>query len=256
MQSRAGTISGVGYHDRAQWATYSTDQRCIVQPETGSAPKDQELVDGGVRFTPFLRVTEMEERYCQRLSEWWKEKIGGAAESTGQVYQLGDDIFSSGQRTYRKRLLLCDAGPHVEPSGYFDCTFEVRFLGIYLLSVCALTVPKVLSGFQNDYGAHSLYVTDYTINPGVAPCHAQWCPPGLNDYVVRFELWDGAAKAAQLFKVGTYWSVRNARMVRSRSGYAEGKLVETKFRQVDPEVDYPPLNALLEYVMDFIFLQT
>jgi len=37
-------------------------------------------------------------------------------------------------------------------------------------------------------------------------------------------------------------------MIRGNSGFVEGKLVETKFSQVDSDDDYPPLQALLEYV--------
>ena len=37
-------------------------------------------------------------------------------------------------------------------------------------------------------------------------------------------------------------------MIRGNNGFVEGKLVETKFNQVDSDDEYPPLQALLEYV--------
>lgn len=97
-----------------------------MPPQIGGAPEDQELVDGGVRITPFLRTAEPEEHYCQQLSGWWKEKYKTTGDSTDQVYHLSEEVFSSGRKR-RQHLLLCDAGPDVVPGGYFDCTFEVRF---------------------------------------------------------------------------------------------------------------------------------
>ncbi|KAF9446331.1 hypothetical protein P691DRAFT_673854, partial [Macrolepiota fuliginosa MF-IS2] len=228
LQDWQGGISGIGYHDRVQWALYSVGQGCFVRPHTGNAPEDQELVDGGRRHTPFLQATEPEERYCRRLAEWWKQKTAGSAEATGQVFQLGGDIFGSGRRKHRQQLLLCDAGPGVEPDGYFDCVFEVLHI------------------FENDNKVYSLYVTDYTKNSAVSPCQAQWCPSGLNDYVVKFELWDAAATLAESLKLGSYWQVRNARMTYDRNGHVEGKLVERKAGEVDVEDKYPPLEALLK----------
>ncbi len=128
---------------------------------------------------------------------------------------------------------------------------HLRF-GIPLLRVqCAeyFIALQVLNGFRNDNGVYSLYVTDYTANSEVAACQAQWCPPGLNEYVVRFELWDDAAKQGPDFAPGSYWGVRNARMLRSSDGHVEAKLVQTKFGKLDSESDYPPLKALLEYVL-------
>jgi len=70
----------------------------------------------------------------------------------------------------------------------------------------------------------------------------------LNEYVLLFNLWDGAATRGRDFQPQTYWAVRNARMIRGNNGFVEGKLVETKFNQVDSDDEYPPLQALLEYV--------
>lgn len=124
VQNHSGNLFGVGYYDRAKWAVYSIKDECFVPPKLEQAPKEQELVDGGIKFTPFLSASEPEERYCQQLSAWWKEKNKDSAESTGHVYSLSESAIPG--RTRRQHLLLCDAGPDVEPGGYFDCTFEVR----------------------------------------------------------------------------------------------------------------------------------
>lgn len=112
---------------------------------------------------------------------------------------------------------------------------------------CLLAL-QVLNGFQNENGVHTIFVTDYTANPEVAVCQAQWCPPGLNDRVVRFELWDEAAKKGPDFVPGSYWTVRNARMRRANDGYAEGKIVQPKFGRLDADNDFPAMKLLLECV--------
>lgn len=104
---------------------------------------------------------------------------------------------------------------------------------------------QVLNILQTSDQLYTLYVTDYTKNSQVAVCQAQWCPPGLNDYVVKFEIWDAAAQEAQSFTPGTYWGVKNARLKCGSDGYVEGKIVEKKFNKLDPELDYPPLQNLL-----------
>lgn len=220
-------FSGVGYSDKMQWAAYSITRGCLLEPDMGDAPESGELVMGGFRFSPFLKGLEAEEHYCKRLAEWWKEKNPLAAETTGQVHQLSFSIPGS-SRQPREHRLFCDAGPSVEPEGYLDCTFEV------------------LNGFENENEVYTLYVTDYTKNAQAAICQAPWCPIGLNDRVLLFNLWGAAAALGKTFKPNTFWSVRNARMVCSTNGFVEGKLVETKFSQLDCDDDYPHLQALLE----------
>jgi hypothetical protein len=89
-------------------------------------------------------------------------------------------------------------------------------------------------------------VTDYTKNIQIKPCQAKWCPPGLNDYVVRFDLWDAAASFSQSLVSGTYWSVRNARFKHNHDGYVEGKIVEKKISKLEPDSEYAPLQELLK----------
>ena len=114
-------VSGVGHKDRTKWAAFSIAKDCLLLPDMGQAPEIGSLAAGGFHFSPFLKDLEHEKRYCKRFAEWWKEKIPLTPEMTGQVYQLIDPTF----RQPRQHRLFCDAGPEMEPDGYFDCTFEV-----------------------------------------------------------------------------------------------------------------------------------
>ena len=126
---------------------------------------------------------------------------------------------------------------------------RLRLVTLFCFLVATqLTSLQVLNGFESENGVFILYVTDYTKNDQAASCQAPWCPVGLNEYVLLFNLWQEAATQGRKFEPQTYWAVRNARMIRSNNGFVEGKLVETKFGQVDSDDDYPPLQALLEYV--------
>ena len=90
-------------------------------------------------------------------------------------------------------------------------------------------------------------MTDYTKNTQVKPCQAKWCPPGLNDYVVKFDLWDAAASLSNSFVSGTYWSVRNARFKYNHGdGCIEGKIVEKKISKLEPDSEHVPLQELLK----------
>ncbi|KAF9446323.1 hypothetical protein P691DRAFT_804357 [Macrolepiota fuliginosa MF-IS2] len=219
VQEPDEVLSGVGCSGTVQWAAYSVNQGCFVQPHAG-ALEDRELVGSNRHHTPFLRVMEPEERYCRKLGEWWKQKMAGSAEAVGQVYQLNDGTLGFGRR---QQLLLCDAGPDTGLDGHFDCVFEVVYL------------------FENKNRKYSLYVTDYTRNPAVSPRRAQ-----LHDHIVKFELRGAAAILAGSFAVGTYWAIENAQMVYDCIGYVKGKLAKTKARQLDSDDEYPPLKALLK----------
>ena len=106
----------------------------MLQPDIGQAPETNSLAAGGFHFSPFLKELEHEKRYCKRLADWWKEKNPPASETEtetdGQVHQLIGSIVCQN----REHRLFRDAGPEVEPNGYFDCTFEVSHS--LLLSGC------------------------------------------------------------------------------------------------------------------------
>lgn len=68
------------------------------------------------------------------------------------------------------------------------------------------------------------------------PATAAWCPPALNGYVLRLELWDAAAQRGPDMKAGEYYEINNARMMVSRGGYWEAKFVEGhKMRKLDQD---------------------
>lgn len=104
----------------------------------------------------------------------------------------------------------------------------------------------MINCYQNEDSVPAVYVTDYTKNTQVKPCQAKWCPTGLNDYVVKFDLWDAAASFSKSLVSGTYWSVRNARFKCDHNGYVEGKIVEKKFSKLERDSEYVPLQELLQ----------
>ena len=61
-----------------------------------------------------------------------KEEERERQESGVIVHQLGPSDADGGHRgrasIMREHRLIQDAGPHVQPNGYFDCTVEVRSL--------------------------------------------------------------------------------------------------------------------------------
>ncbi|KAG6916649.1 hypothetical protein DXG01_005935 [Tephrocybe rancida] len=185
----------------------------IQHRDLGDTPEAESLgIGGGYAFSPFFQPEEAEIRYCIKTADWWAD-MEKRRTSTGQIHQV-----ASGPPR-RQHRLISDAGPHVQPSGFFDCTVEV------------------LHGHMNDNNVYSLYVTDYTINPSVAPTQAPWCPPGLADHVLKIEAWDQASDIVKDIFAREYLSIKNARMMLSRGGYVEGKLAETKIRRLDVEAD-------------------
>ncbi|KAH0583660.1 hypothetical protein H2248_009273 [Termitomyces sp. 'cryptogamus'] len=214
-----GTM-GIGYHGRLQWAIFSTSTGKIRYGVLGNAPESEGLQEGfGYTFSPFFKPEEAEIRYCLRMADWWSE-VEKCRKNNVQVYQVcGTSDAISHSRPRRQHRLISEAGPHVPPQGYFDCTVEV------------------LHGYLNENGVYSLYVTDYTANAGVYPIEASWCPPGLSDYVLQIQVWDGAVDMARGMFAGEYYSIENARMMMSRAGYVEGKVVEKKIQKLDVKED-------------------
>lgn len=92
-------------------------------------------------------------RYCLALGDWWRavqqEQERALRESNVVRHQIGEeDAWGTGNgagqgggRTSlaREHRLIQDAGPNVQPNGYFDCTVEVRG---YLFSSSILTWLK------------------------------------------------------------------------------------------------------------------
>ncbi|KAG6862080.1 hypothetical protein C0995_007210 [Termitomyces sp. Mi166 len=213
-------IMGIGYHDRLQWAIFSPSTGKIRRGDLGDAPESEGLQEGfGYPFSPFFKPDEAEIRYCLKMADWWAEveKRGKSMEEVHQICRPSDAISHS--RPWRQHRLISEAGPHVPPQGYFDCTVEVLY------------------GHLNDNGVYSLYVTDYTVNTAVTPVQASWCSPDLADYVLKIEAWDGAVEITQGMFAGEYYSIKNARMMISRAGYVEGKVNEKKIQKLAVEED-------------------
>jgi hypothetical protein len=107
---------------------------------------------------------------------------------------------------------------------------------------------QVLHGHRNDNDVYSLFVTDYTKSDLITPAQLDWCPDGLGDYILKLEMWDGAAKIGPTMESGAYYSISNARMRVSRGGYVEGKVVLPKIVRLNEEdADrIPKLKDLLE----------
>ncbi|KAH8099538.1 hypothetical protein BXZ70DRAFT_942245 [Cristinia sonorae] len=172
-----------------------------------------------------LDTTEMQ--YCIRLGDWWTAIIQAyeTRMSKAIIVQIGDEGESiaptsiSGSRAPRMHRLIKDASPDASPQGYFNCTVEI--------------LHGHRSGGNN--GVYSLYVTDYTANPGLSPIDANWCKPSLSKMVLRMEFWgEGGEFAEQNMKKGDFWSLPNARMKRDSLGYLEGTISESrKFHKLD-----------------------
>jgi len=59
-------------------------------------------------------------------------------------------------------------------------------------------------------------------------------PTPLNEYVMRFSMWDKAAEFAERnMRPGLFFSIKNARMKLDSSGVLEGKVAQDKIIQLD-----------------------
>ncbi|KAF8643816.1 hypothetical protein AX16_008834 [Volvariella volvacea WC 439] len=227
-----GKVSGVGYCDKYQWATYDLKTKEIHHGPPHSAPSGQPLANGGygVVYSPFFNPGPDERAYCEKLAAWWKElPKPGDFDKADNLVVCATGVGFSSPRSGRLHRLIRDAGPDVPPQGYFNCTVEV------------------LQGYKTPRGIFNLYVTDYTSNPGLSPCVADWCPKSLSDQVLLIEMWDKAAELGPQLLTGEYYTFENVRMRRSTGasgGYLEAKVVEKKISPA-PKQD-PHFIALLE----------
>lgn len=102
-----------------------------------------------------------------------------------------------------------------------------------------------MRNFQNDNGVHTLYVTDYTPNPGLQK--DEKAGTVLEDKVFRIEMWDAAASVGPTMVRGGFYSIKNCRML-NKDGYLEGKLKENKITKLEVEEGKSEnLTRLLEY---------
>jgi hypothetical protein len=87
---------------------------------------------GGYPYSPFYDARVEELDYCKKVKDWW----GGVVEKKRKedegniVVQIGGGPLHTSEgrhgKVRREHRLICDAGVHVEPNGFFDCTVEVR----------------------------------------------------------------------------------------------------------------------------------
>lgn len=129
---------GVGYHNRLQWAIFSPSTGKVRHGDLGDAPVSEGLQEGfGYHFSPFFKPEEAEIRYCLEMADWWAnvEKKRKSIEEVHQVCGPSDAI--SHIRPRRQHRLISEAGPHVPPQGYFDCTIEVSHTKCLIFGVLA-----------------------------------------------------------------------------------------------------------------------
>ena len=75
-------------------------------------------------WTPVFDVCPSEMKYCVELSEWWRKRES-IHEREIQRIDLAQTPTPSYGAVKRLHRLIKDAGPDVQPNGYFDCTVEV-----------------------------------------------------------------------------------------------------------------------------------
>ncbi|KAJ3513748.1 hypothetical protein NLJ89_g2773 [Agrocybe chaxingu] len=228
---------GTGYSDKLRWAAFSPSKGTIHHGPGNTAPKEEGLAEGGfgVNFSPFLQPQADEITYCVKLSDWWGE-VHKEKDASINTVVIPDAVHTAQKANIpRRRIhrLISDAGPHVPPDGYFDCTIEV------------------LKGYPtNTHSAltYTLYVTDYTRNAEMRGVQSNWCPSSLSDYVLQLEMWDAAAVRAQKMRPGQYYYIENARMRTNTAGYPEGKVAQDKIHllEEDDSANNAHLRALLE----------
>ncbi|KAG2131294.1 uncharacterized protein EDB93DRAFT_1094395 [Suillus bovinus] len=198
-----GGLNGVGYEDKLRWVTYDTQARRFRNPNRIDAPRSETSGEGfGYLYSPYYEPSGQgkEAEYCAQLADWW------------QAIHAKDQSITTVQcapRPSREHHLISEVTPDTSPQGYFDCTVEILY------------------SYENASGPHTLYVTDYTVNPHTKPPQANWCPPELSAYVFKMEMWDKARLLAKTMQPGEFWSLPNAR-VRTDSYQLHGKLVETQ----------------------------
>ncbi|TFK60686.1 hypothetical protein BDN72DRAFT_965560 [Pluteus cervinus] len=227
-----GTVTGIGYNDRLQWAIFSSSIGQMHHGNRGSAPESEVLAGGmGVTYTPFYTYGVEDTRECLRLSNLWRteKKKRDSQVERGLVQQFGSSTPSSTLKKGREHLLICDAGPEVQPAGYFDSTVEV------------------LSAHVNSNSSYTVYVTDYTANAGclglTIPVH--WCPSGLEAYVLKIILWDDAARFGPTLQRNGYYTMKNLRMIK-KEGSFEAKAFEGDKKIYPAVLGCPNLRALLD----------
>ena len=82
-------------------------------------------LDTDICRTPFFDPIPSEVDYSTKLSEWWVKKENKPTQ-TSEGISSTLPTYERMDGTRRLHRLIKDAGPDVQPNGYFDCTVEVR----------------------------------------------------------------------------------------------------------------------------------
>lgn len=208
-------LPAVGYSDTLKWAAYTPSTRSVNHGDVSHSTQNGGLI-------PFYYSPNQEEKmYCQDLVEW--KKALDETNSTAAVVPVPARIL-------RRHRLISEAGPRVAPDGYFDCTVEVCLYGTNCSSYLNLRTQVLETRQIPGKRFFSIYVTDYTHNDGLA----EYCLGGLRGQrVLHVEMWDAARTVGlETMSVGSFWTLKNVRMIISRGGYVEAKLVETDVTQL------------------------
>ena len=114
MQVSSENLTGVGYANRYSWALFSGQKF----HHHGNDPNECES-------TPFFMPSAEHMPIALALQEWWT-KLASVREEELKKGQIVDPNISARYLRRREHRLICDVTPDVYPSGYFDCTVQVR----------------------------------------------------------------------------------------------------------------------------------
>ena len=125
-----GHLKGTAHHNRFQWAIFSPDQKRVHHGEAGIGPKLEGRTDTDICWTPLFDPEPSEVDYCSKLSEWWLKQENRSRETADETSTTVSALPTYERVASIRRLhrLIKDAGPNVQPNGYFDCTVEVRLI--------------------------------------------------------------------------------------------------------------------------------
>ena len=110
----------------------------VFDPQTGRTMHGHSGGESKELHQPIAKIelSEVELQYCIRLADWWKSIQIKYGQRTGEesgviVVNIDEgDYANRPRRSGRVHRLIKDASPQAPPNGFFDCTIEVRLLGL------------------------------------------------------------------------------------------------------------------------------
>ncbi|KAK7034065.1 hypothetical protein VNI00_012496 [Paramarasmius palmivorus] len=217
-----GGVNLTGYADKLQWAIYSSKEQRMHHGDISGCPHAEQLGNGrGHMHSPFYHTQDVDViHYCKQLYEWWHAIKKEQERFAASIIQIGGGDGSNMEpisyvKQARPHWLMKEVSPGGVANGYFDCTVEI--------------VHKYQGDNDNYF---TLFITDYTPNEGFEPFENAAVHPSLSQCVARLECWDAASKAAPLFSVGDFLSLKNVKCRVSGRGSYEFKMQEPKFHSL------------------------